>query len=89
MSFKPHPDLTVPQQDEVVWRYMDLAKLLSLLDRSALYFSRLDKLSQLDPFEGYYTNANVALDQLSFNDLPVNWKVGSGAIPDEKTWDSL
>ena len=33
-----------------LWRYMDLAKFLQLLDRSALFFSRADKFE--DPFEG-------------------------------------
>jgi hypothetical protein len=89
MPFKPHPDLVAPRHEEIIWRYMDIAKLLSLLDKRALYFTRLDQLGQLDPFEGYYTNANVAVDQLSFNDLPANWKIGDGAIVDEKTWDAI
>lgn len=88
MAFKPHPDFIAPQREEVIWRYMDIAKLLSLLDRRELYFARLDKLGQLDPFEGYYTNANVAIDQLSFSDLPSDWKTGDGAI-DEVNWNAL
>jgi hypothetical protein len=40
----------VPQGETVIWRYMDLAKLLSLFSRQALYFSRRDLLG--DPFEG-------------------------------------
>jgi hypothetical protein len=38
-----------------LWRYMSFAKLVSLLDRQALYFSRLDRLG--DPFEGSITLA--------------------------------
>jgi hypothetical protein len=33
-----------------LWRYMDLTKLLWLLDRKSLFFTRADKLS--DPWEG-------------------------------------
>jgi len=32
-----------------IWRYMDLSKLLSLLDTRALFFCRVDRLG--DPFE--------------------------------------
>ena len=36
-----------------IWRYMDIAKFLSLLDKQSLFFSRLDHLG--DPFEGSLT----------------------------------
>jgi len=36
--------------EQKLWRYMDLAKFLSLLEERALYFARVDKLG--DPFEG-------------------------------------
>ena len=41
---KPPPD------NAVLWRYMDFTKFVSLLDKSALFFARADKLG--DPFEG-------------------------------------
>lgn len=40
-----------------VWRYLDLAKLLDLLERQTLYFGRLDLLG--DPFEGSRPLPNV------------------------------
>jgi hypothetical protein len=49
-SFPQPPDPNI-----AIWRYMDLAKLIWLLQRRALYFSRLDKVG--DPFEGHYTRA--------------------------------
>jgi hypothetical protein len=77
---KPHPVFVPPQNlDALIWRYTDLAKLLSLLDRSQLFFPRLDKLD--DPFEGYYTKTVLALEHLSFEDLPEELKL---QIPDEK-----
>lgn len=36
--------------DTVLWRYMDLAKFLQLLEGKALFFARADKFD--DPFEG-------------------------------------
>lgn len=41
-----------------VWRYIDFAKLVSLLSRSQLFFPRADRLG--DPFEGSYPKKNVA-----------------------------
>ena len=36
-----------------IWRYMDIAKFMSLIDKRALFFARLDNLG--DPFEGSLT----------------------------------
>ena len=38
------------EPDTVLWRYMDLAKFLQLLEEKTLFFSRADKFD--DPFEG-------------------------------------
>ena len=43
--------LNRPLDDTVLWRYMDFIKFVSLLDKSALFFPRADKLE--DAFEGY------------------------------------
>jgi hypothetical protein len=40
-----------PSPLDSLWRYLDLAKYISLLDQSALYFCRADKFFD-DPFEG-------------------------------------
>ncbi|MBE6276558.1 MAG: DUF2971 domain-containing protein [Bacteroides sp.] len=40
----------IPMPDAKLWRYMDLAKFLSLLESSSLFFTRLDHFE--DPFEG-------------------------------------
>jgi hypothetical protein len=39
-----------PKSDAVLWRYMELDRFKSFLDRKALFFCRVDKFS--DPFEG-------------------------------------
>jgi len=89
MSFKECPDFKLPERADVkIWRYMDLSKFLSLLDRAALYFVRVDHLSSFDAFEGYYTAANIQFDEISFKDLPDEWKNESG-VEDEKIWEIL
>ena len=40
----------IPEPSAKLWRYMDLAKFLSLLDESSLYFTRIDHFN--DPYEG-------------------------------------
>jgi hypothetical protein len=52
-----HPAFLQPADPNAkVWRYMDFTKYLSLLESSALYFSRIDLLG--DPFEGTTTAAS-------------------------------
>ncbi|WP_411727225.1 DUF2971 domain-containing protein [Methyloglobulus sp.] len=41
------------KDSEKIWRYMDLAKLVSLLSKKALYFPCPQKFG--DPFEGYFS----------------------------------
>jgi hypothetical protein len=75
----PHPIFVPPEnRDAHIWRYHDLGKLLSLFDRSALFFPRLDKLE--DPFEGYYTKSILALENSKLEDLPAELRA---QIPDE------
>lgn len=56
--FKDHPTFTHPSDEsEKVWRYMDLPKLVSILDKQSLFFTRGDLFS--DTFEGSYPRLNV------------------------------
>lgn len=57
MPVEPHPAVTPPADDAVLWRYMNLAKYLDLLQRAALWLARADQLG--DPFEGHFTDAAV------------------------------
>lgn len=45
-------------EDRKIWRYLDFAKFVSLLDRRCLFFSRLDLLG--DPYEGSVSRITVA-----------------------------
>lgn len=55
--YESHSSLTEPEDDAVLWRYLDLAKLLSLLEDDALFFTRIPHLG--DPFEGHLTRPMV------------------------------
>src|SRR5260370_23091489 len=50
--------IPIPSDQAVkIWRYMDLAKFVGLVDRDTLFFSRADLLG--DPFEGSVTQAEL------------------------------
>ena len=44
------------EDGNIIWRYIDFTKFVSLLDRSALFFTRADKFK--DQFEGSWTKKN-------------------------------
>lgn len=50
--YELHADIDTPSDDTVIWRYMDLERLLALLSNSSLYLCRLDRLR--DPWEGLW-----------------------------------
>jgi len=65
--YKEHPVFEKPENDEAtIWRYLDFTKFVSLLDKSALFFSRADRLD--DPFEGSLPKANIRLRPLVYKD---------------------
>ena len=65
---KEHEYLDIPPDDVVLWRYMDFTKFVSLLEKSALFFARADKLD--DPFEGYWP-ISVDEEKLSSSDATI------------------
>jgi hypothetical protein len=61
MTAQNHPALGLPRDPTVkIWRYMDRAKLESLLQTQSLYFHRADKFQ--DIHEGQFTNLNPAIE---------------------------
>lgn len=65
-----HDSFTTPSNPDIpIWRYMEFAKFVDMLESSKLYFSRLDKVG--DRFEGTVSDETVrqfsesALDNLS------------------------
>ena len=58
MPYEFHPDLTTPPKTTVLWRYMDFAKFVEMLESQSLWFVRIDQLE--DPLEGTHTDAEMA-----------------------------
>lgn len=49
--YEPHPSFEEPENKNAkIWRYIDLVKFVSIMDRGALFFVRVSKLE--DPYEG-------------------------------------
>ncbi len=55
--FQSHPLFQPLANANFVWRYMDLAKFVHLLDTTSLYFSRAAQFA--DPYEGHYPKKNM------------------------------
>ncbi len=54
--YEEHPVFLSPADDQVIWRYMDLPKFVTLVEGRALYFSRADLLG--DSHEGALPELN-------------------------------
>jgi len=52
MPYADYPLLLRPPDEAKLWRYMDIAKFVALLEDKALYFPSVETLNELDPFEG-------------------------------------
>lgn len=50
------PLLKKPSDDAKIWRYIDIAKLISMLDKKQLYFSNTSGV--IDPYEGTLAEYN-------------------------------
>src|SRR5260221_4443518 len=77
-----------PENPDVpLWRYMDLAKYISMLLTGALYFVRADRLS--DPFEGSMSRRNLELRPELYKGMGIPeeiWKKLSDFLPTARTW---
>lgn len=69
-----------------LWRYMDLAKFMSMIQTSTLFFSALESLSTQDKREGLFTEADEIAFDKSFERLPSQMQ---SSFKDAKTWDSF
>ncbi|WP_156332629.1 hypothetical protein [Rhodopseudomonas sp. AAP120] len=65
MPFYPHPSAGTPPADNtVIWRFMSLAKFLSLLTTSSLFFCQAKRLRIEDPYEGTLARPNLEICRL-------------------------
>lgn len=46
-----------PQEEKILWRYLDIIKFLDLIQTGELYFSQIKNFTKDDPFEGTYPPA--------------------------------
>ncbi|MDD4858787.1 MAG: hypothetical protein PHR56_01075 [Dehalococcoidales bacterium] len=57
--FRQEDNIVTPEDDIVIWRYMDFSNFIDIISTSELYFSSIKRLN--DPFEGTYTKINKDL----------------------------
>ncbi|WP_146618906.1 hypothetical protein [Rhodoplanes elegans] len=84
----PHPAVpSPPPDDQSIWRFMSLEKLLDLLLEQSLYFSQVKELQSQDPFEGHHSRGSIHLNLQFLNDpellrsvVEQNWR--GSKIPD-------
>ena len=55
--YEKRDDIVTPPDEAIVWRYMNLEKLLALLATNRLFLSRLDRVR--DPWEGVWPGSVV------------------------------
>lgn len=55
-----HPLFRSPAPETKIWRYTDVAKFVSMLESSSIYVSNLLSLSESDPYEGHFPDAQVS-----------------------------
>jgi hypothetical protein len=58
-------------KNNVLWRYMDLAKFIDLLESESLYLCRADKFS--DKFEGSFTQSVKELIETAYKDNNIQY----------------
>src|ERR1700678_2112875 len=100
MPYEFHPDLRTPRSSTVIWRYVDFAKFVQMIESGSIWFTRLDQLE--DPLEGGHTDSELAgirkhvekkranelihLFRAARKDLFVNcWR--SGSVESLAMWD--
>lgn len=76
MSYEIHPNLSTPPDDTVLWRYLDFAKFVDVLERQVLWFARADTFE--DPLEATYTDGELN----HLHSLPAIPAPGAGTIAD-------
>jgi hypothetical protein len=83
--YKEHEVFQLPHdRDTYIWRYMDLTKLVSILDSRALWFSRADHLG--DPFEGYPPKSQFALSPQAWHEVEARIREGEDPHADDRRY---
>jgi len=55
LAYVPERDLVLPEKESTIWRFMDITKFLSLIQKKALFFSQVKIIAEkYDLHEGKY-----------------------------------
>jgi hypothetical protein len=57
--YQKNPEYEEPEDQAIIWRYVDFTKFISYLEKKALFFVRSDQLS--DQYEGKFTEADFRM----------------------------
>ena len=79
---KKLPDIEIPKDEEVLWRYMSLEKFANILAKKHLFFARVDTFE--DPFEGVLPLPLEQLYQSHMDDLDADMQQAIF-----KLWDNM
>ncbi len=85
--YEEHPNISTPLDDTIIWRYMSFAKLISILQAGALFFTRMDLLE--DKFEGRLPRTTFSnMDDVTrkvFEDFRLNTAVNCWSMSHEES----
>jgi hypothetical protein len=69
--YKAHPDFIPPDnENQLIWRYMNISKFYHLIKTQTLYFSAACQFQ--DRFEGSYTKKTMEYDLMKIRTEPQN-----------------
>jgi hypothetical protein len=68
MPYASHESFVTPPPESQLWRYMDLAKFVALLETQSLFFASATQLG--DPFEGLYSARNIDRTHIIWPSVP-------------------
>lgn len=57
--YRQNPEFEEPQDNAIIWRYVDFTKFISYLEKKALFFVRSDQL--FDKYEGKFTETDFRM----------------------------
>jgi hypothetical protein len=67
--YEHHPSFRLPENSEekMIWRYMDLPKFISLIDKKSLFFTKASKFP--DPYEGTIPKHNEVVRRTMYEQV--------------------
>ncbi|XZL75290.1 hypothetical protein ACSXA3_08100 [Clostridium perfringens] len=65
--YKEHSVFMEPNDNDILWRYLDFTKFIDLLESQSIFFTRADKFE--DKFEGSYSKLNRRIGREVYKDM--------------------